>query len=868
MKTRKLISTFFILSLFLPSIFAYPASATPQAETYYVSSSGGYDENNGTSENTPFATIGKVNTLDLEPGDRVLFKCGDIWRGEMLTISKSGQDGQPISFGSYPANCANKPIISGAQPISGWTSDNGNIYKANLGTGANDGKFRYGINQLFRGEERLIMGRWPNIDTPDGGYSTIDGAGGNTITDNELPSGNWAGAVIHMKSIRWAILNREVTGSSGNTLALGHNIDCWDGCTGWGHFINNHRNTLDQDGEWYYDAGSQTVYLYSTSGAPADEEIEGSVITIDEDHRWRDWGGITIGEDLEGQGIFYVTVENFQVQRWYRHGIAIPRNFYNAEPHHIVIQNNTIRDVDSTGISLSTWVYTDGNNIPDQDGRPAGWRGGYNMTVSGNLIERANRMGINLRSRTSTFANNTIRDIAIIKNLGARGMGCDYDEGGASGGICTEDGDGIRVKVDKPADTGNNNSFTGNRLERVGYNGIDVFGYENTFEHNVIIEPCISKGDCGGVRTFGNNSLNNTPVYNLTFNENIIVDSIGNTDGCTDRFDPLFGFGLYIDMYSRDVAVTGNTIINSTASGILFQNSTGTMSSNTLYNNSANEDYGASQLYVTDSPSHVSNSTGNIFFALNPEASTMGLRDMGRLGTSNSNYFFHPYRTNHISAGDQYSLATWQSASGKDADSVEHWYTQSPGETPKSHIFYNDSPQTKIVDLGNMLYADLDQNPVSGELSLAPYTSRILIESGEAADLDVSMTLIGDNESIPGAPVSYTISIKNQGILDASNVILVNTIPSEIVDTSWQANPSTVSLQGGTRYTWQIANLAIDEVYTFNINGRFANTLTEGTTLVITAQASTSSPESNQANNQASLAFGNWKMVYLPLLNR
>src|SRR5512139_2393707 len=79
--------------------------------TYYVSTSGS-DSNNGFTTGAPFKTIAKVNSLNLQQGDKVLFKCGDVWRGEMLMITKSGVSGNPIVFGSYPtSDCANKPIL-------------------------------------------------------------------------------------------------------------------------------------------------------------------------------------------------------------------------------------------------------------------------------------------------------------------------------------------------------------------------------------------------------------------------------------------------------------------------------------------------------------------------------------------------------------------------------------------------------------------------------------------------------------------------------------------------------------------------------------------------------------------------------------
>ena len=426
------------------------------------------------------------------------------------------------------------------RPYPDGQPDSGNIFSANLSAGANAGKFPNGVNQLFRQGLRLRLGRWPNLGTENGGYSTIDGQpANNRISDNELPAGDWSGAVAHIKGMRWYILNREVTGSASHSLTVGENLDCWGGnCTGWGYFLNNHLNTLDQDGEWYYDPASQRLYLYSTAGMPADGQIEGSVILKTDD---RSWGGITLGEDL-GVETAYVVIENFALRGWFRHGIATPTNLAHYEIHDLIIQNNTIRDVDSTGINLGTWVYD------AWDGRPDGWRGGYNLTIQENTILRANRMGIDSYARQSTISGNTIQDVGLIENLGAAGMGCDYSAGG---GLCTEDGDGIRIKVDQADDTGNNMLISGNHLERIAYNGMDIFGHHNTLEHNVIRQACYAKGDCGGVRTFGSDNMSNTSVHDLLFDENLILNTSGNTDGCNTTYREEFGFGLYIDHNSR-----------------------------------------------------------------------------------------------------------------------------------------------------------------------------------------------------------------------------------------------------------------------------------------------------------------------------
>ena len=719
-----------------------PRIAKAADTTYYVSTSG-LDTNNGLTELTPFQTVGKVNSLDLEPGDRVLFKCGDTWRGEQLVIDDSGASGNPITFGSYPEGCADKPILSGAQPISGWSSYATNIYVADLDAVPNAGKFAYGINQLFRGTERLPMGRWPNLDQPDGGYSTIDGQpSGNRITDNQLPGGDWTGAAVHIRGMRWYILNRWVASDSGSTLTLNASAGCWGSCTGWGYFVNSHLSTLDREGEWYYDSSNQRVYVYTTGGAPADEEIEGSVILKDDN---RSWGGVMLGVDLNDPGISYVVVENLDVRRWFRHGIATPTNHAHYENHHITLRDNAISDVDSIGINLAAWVWD------AWDGRPDGWRGGYNITVDGNIIDTANRMGINTYGRNSTFSNNVVRDVGLIENLGRAGLGCSFTDGE---GQCTEDGDGFRIKIDEPADSGCYNTVTNNRLERIGYGGVQIFGHHNTLQQNVILDACYTKGDCGGIGVYSG-SFSQSSVYDLTFQENIVVNTIGNTDGCLSTYDDLFGFGFYLTN-AKNVSLVGNTVISSTVHGILFQNSTGSVTGNTLYGNGYARQYDGSQVYVGGSPSSVSSHSGNVLYGLQQHVRTLWLDDPSRLGPSNNNYFFNPYRASHIRASGDRTLSSWQSYSGKDGASVEHWFTLSPGDPPLSRILYNDTTSSKMFDLGERKYLDLDRTQVQGFITLQPFESIVLIDDGfaELTLQSMSTTFWGADE-----PADFTLTL-------------------------------------------------------------------------------------------------------------
>jgi hypothetical protein len=722
-----------LLISLLAVITALPAQAA--GSTYYVSSSSGNDSNTGLSDTSPLETIAAVNALNLQPGDTVLFKCGDTWRGEMLHIEDSGTDGNPITFGSYPTrDCTDKPALSGAQPIRDWTLHSGNIYKADLATGDNAGKFGYGINQLTQNDSRLPFGRWPNLTQFDHGYSTIDAQpAANQLTDNALPVGDWAGAMVHIKGMRWYILNRQVTGDSGSTLTLGAAADCWGGdCTGWGYWLNNHLATLDSEGEWYFDAASSTVYLYTTGGTPADDTLEETVILLDDT---RSWGGIMLGRDLNEE-ISYVVIDNLAVKSWWRHGIATPTNLAVYENSHLTLKNNLIQNVERVGINLATWVWN-----ADSVGGNNGWRGGNNLLIQNNVIDGANQRGIDSYAKESLFEGNTLKNIGLIENLGAGGMGCDVDD---SGGFCTEDGDGIRLKVGNAADSGHSNTLRYNRLEKIGYNGIDIFGHSNTLEYNVIEQACYAKGDCGAVRTFGSGSLTTTPVYDLVLRQNILLDTSGNTDGAHSTYAPLFGMGFYIDHYSRNVTLTGNTVISATIDGALYQNSTGQMTGNTFYNNNIGSMF-RGQVNIGGSPSQVAQFSSNVLYAGHDNARTLIAASKERLTVSNQNYFFNPYLSPHIFAEGAKTLADWQSYSGLDGTSTEQWFSLNPGDTPKSRIFYNDTQSSQTFPFNGVKYLDLDQTPMTTSMTLAPFTSRVLVEG--ARPLSVERLIFVDSSS-------------------------------------------------------------------------------------------------------------------------
>lgn len=114
-----------------------------KATEYYVSPSGN-DSNSGTSAQAAWRTIDRINTMDLNPGDNVLFEAGNDYPGNLLlTAEDAGTPTQPVVIGSYGSGRAQIKAGNG----SGVTVRNiggieikdlivmGDDYKTNVGSG-------------------------------------------------------------------------------------------------------------------------------------------------------------------------------------------------------------------------------------------------------------------------------------------------------------------------------------------------------------------------------------------------------------------------------------------------------------------------------------------------------------------------------------------------------------------------------------------------------------------------------------------------------------------------------------------------------------------------------------------------------------
>lgn len=106
---------------------ASPSGGTVNATDYYLDDAGGSDSNDGKTALTAWKTLEKLNAAVLQPGDKIHFKRGGVWRGQIK--GRSGSPDKPVVFAAYGSG--NKPQILGSRnknSASDWTNSSGNIW--------------------------------------------------------------------------------------------------------------------------------------------------------------------------------------------------------------------------------------------------------------------------------------------------------------------------------------------------------------------------------------------------------------------------------------------------------------------------------------------------------------------------------------------------------------------------------------------------------------------------------------------------------------------------------------------------------------------------------------------------------------------
>lgn len=471
------------------------------AATYYLSGSGN-DSFSGTAPDSAWKTISKLNTVTLLPGDSILFHTGDVFRGQM-DLNVSGTNGQSIYFGAY--GNLKHPIISGAEPINGWTKYSGNIYSATVSKP---------VLNLFANSRMMTSARYPNS-----GFLTIDSSGVDTgLHDATLnqPDHYWEGAILKVRSTDNKYEQTEIDSFKEGWLKfvtpVHHPLQ-----SGYGYYLDHSFQALDTLNEWYYDTAQKKIYFYSVTD-PNTLVMEGSVydygVNAFHNNSFLKFEGIDFEKQAKDGAVFTGTSANILFED------CVFKQCMSRGINYHASANDTINQCSFLSISgqafkadeLSRSVISNSEMkktgaIPGYGLQEAGeWNAihisnGNECTVIANHIDSTGYIGILISGKNNLMEKNRIENCVMNLNQGAAVF------------IYNSDSSNTILKDNFIFNTyGNSEATPGNPTVA---NGVTVNGLCSFigFYHNTIVNS----------RTYGINI--NSGNQNDTLKENVIYNS-------------------------------------------------------------------------------------------------------------------------------------------------------------------------------------------------------------------------------------------------------------------------------------------------------------------------------------------------------
>src|SRR5262249_14349296 len=125
--------------------------------SYYVDSVAGDDSNDGLSETSAWKSLAKVVATSFSSQTAVLFKRGDLFRGQL--IPSSGATDGYVKYGAYGSG--DKPVLLGSVSegqTSDWLDQGGNIWKSAQAFEIDVG------NLIFNGATEFGIKKWNQTD--------------------------------------------------------------------------------------------------------------------------------------------------------------------------------------------------------------------------------------------------------------------------------------------------------------------------------------------------------------------------------------------------------------------------------------------------------------------------------------------------------------------------------------------------------------------------------------------------------------------------------------------------------------------------------------------------------------------------------
>jgi len=657
----------------LIALFLFVLVSGVQAKNYYLSGSGN-EQNKGTSPETSWKSIDRLNQQKLVAGDSVLFKRGDKFIGE-IAVNASGTTNKPIVYGAFGAG--KHPVISGAIQVTNWEKAEKGIQIASVSNK---------VYNLFFQNKQQILARYPNQ-----GYLTIDGGLKSKVSffDADLNQNNeyWKDANVRFKSYDWEWRTSKVTNFSNHQITIADSSSNQLNA-GWGYYFDNKLEELDTIGEWFYDGKERKLYYLSDQKNGSGAVMEASIYE----------NGFKVQN-----GIQNIEIIGLSIKMFHHSGIFAEGNNQN-----IKISGNSVSNISLTGI-----LFGKNSNA---------------CTIENNTVIDNNGRGIfALEPKSMKISHNQISRIGFVPGYGISAV-----NGMVGIGIGNTE---VSKNLDTSIATNNLISF--NKVDSTGYGGIRMDGSNSILEYNEVSHVMYFLSDGAAIYCWAtgenythDNIIRNNIIHDVFGNreatpstEGVIANGIYVDNNCYNIkvegnvIYNLTGSGIHINSDAYDNEVLNNTIYNS-GTGISIAewskpNSTfgNNISGNTVF--CKNPDQSAVELMNW----------------LLPYTHSMGTLSNNTYYKKKKKYYF---KESYLSEDKEeklsirYTFDGWQSKLGYDKDGKAYELKSELADFSNSRIFINTEQIDKSIRLVNSESYNLQGKKIDS-LILQPFGSQIVL---------------------------------------------------------------------------------------------------------------------------------------------
>ncbi len=273
----------------------------------YVSSTEGNDSNDG-SKASPVKTISQALS-GLQKGSRVILREGRYHEENVVSIT--GSESAPVTISAYPGEEA---ILDGTVVVDGtWEHQEGNIWKIRI---TNQEVLNYGAQQIWIDGRMMKVARWPNnkgtfaddfnfdytAREPEPGtnwdmettFVSLEDDFSLVSADSDIATWksegigiqslggtgiDFTGAMVALKMGYETVLEEIVSHAVGDDIFVSSSTEGKNRnellTLGKQYFyILAHKDCLDDADEWYFDASTNDLYLYTADGQdPGGKEL-------------------------------------------------------------------------------------------------------------------------------------------------------------------------------------------------------------------------------------------------------------------------------------------------------------------------------------------------------------------------------------------------------------------------------------------------------------------------------------------------------------------------------------------------------------------------------------------------------------------